>query len=87
MGGRRAGSKRIRTPLVSNSIKTRNDSYSPPPLHAAQLQRAEPPSPDRQMSGESYFSDSTSTLSILSNQPPSLSPTTNHSKQNNSGGS
>ncbi|CAI6364219.1 unnamed protein product [Macrosiphum euphorbiae] len=87
MGGRKAGSKRNRTPPVSNSKKTRNNSYSPPPLHAAQLQRVEAPSPesfDEQMSGESYFSDSTSTLSILSNHPPSPSPTQNHPKQINS---
>lgn len=90
MGGRRA--KRKRTPPVSSSKKTRDDTYSPPPLLAARRQREAPPSPesiDEQLSGESYFSDSDSTIasSILSNHSPNLPPAPNHPNQNNSGGS
>lgn len=52
---------------------------------AAQRHHAKPPSPevDEEISGESYFSDSTSTSSILSNHPPSPSPTPKYPKQNN----
>ncbi|KAF0752827.1 Reverse transcriptase domain-containing protein [Aphis craccivora] len=85
MDDRRAGSKRNRTPPGSNTKKTGIDSYSPPPSHADQRQRAEPPSPnvDEDISGESYFSDSTSTASISTNQSPSPSPTPNQPNQNN----
>jgi len=84
MGGRK---KRNRTLPIITPKKTRADSYSPTPLYAAQRQRAEPPSPvpsEEQLSGESYFSDSTSTSSILSNHPPNPSPIHIHSMQNNS---
>jgi len=69
------------------SKKKKADSYLPTPFYVAQRQRAEPPSPvpsEEQMSGESYFSDSTSTSSILSNHPSNPSPIHIQPMQNNS---
>ncbi|KAL5246108.1 hypothetical protein ACI65C_013516 [Semiaphis heraclei] len=83
MGGRRAGSKRNRTPPVTESKKLRNQSFSPPPLQAGttQRQRAEPPSPDpsdsESLSGDSYVSsDNSQPASVISDSGSHLSTPT-----------
>lgn len=86
MGGRRAGSKRNRTPPVTESKKLRSQTFSPPTLQVAttlrQL-RTEPPSPDpsdsESLSGESYVSsDNSQPASDISDTGPPLSKPSAH---------
>ncbi|KAL4121297.1 hypothetical protein QTP88_013840 [Uroleucon formosanum] len=75
MGGRRAGSKRNWTPLVTESKKLRNQSFSPPPLQVGttQRQRAEPlssdPSDSESLSGDSYVPGTLMRLSTVLARP------------------